>query len=56
MNNEVYKIIGVIDAKTFYGKGISVVRFDSSKALISQIQDAIAKTGYKVTGHNIISN
>lgn len=55
VNNEVYKITGVTDAKTFYGKGISVVRFDSSKATIGQIQEAIAKTGYKVTGHNIIN-
>ncbi len=55
VNNELYKVMGVIDAGTFYGKGISIVRFDSSKASIGQIQGAIAKTGYKVTGHNLIN-
>lgn len=52
VNNELYKVKGVIDAKTFYGKGLSTVKFDSSKATIEQLKNAINATGYKVVSAN----
>jgi copper chaperone CopZ len=48
VNNELFKVAGVIDAQTFYAKGTSVVKYDKSKATIEQLQNAIANTGYKV--------
>lgn len=48
VNNELYKISGVIDAQTFYEKGTSIVKFDSSKAKTQQLKAAIENTGYKV--------
>ncbi len=50
VNNELYKVAGVIDAQTFYGKGTSIVKYDTSKATVDQLKNAIAQTGYKVTG------
>lgn len=48
VNNELYKVAGVIDAKTFYDKGISIVKYDTLKVTIDQLRYAIAQTGYKV--------
>lgn len=48
VNNELHKVSGVLDAHTFYDKGLSVVKFDGSKATIQQLQIAIENTGYKV--------
>lgn len=53
VNNELYKLAGVIDAQTFYGKGTSIVKFDKSKTTVEQLETAIAKTGYKVISHTI---
>lgn len=55
VNNELYKVQGVIDAQTFYNKGTSIVKFDTSKASVSQLKDAIAKTGYQVTNYQILN-
>ena len=53
VNNELYKVAGVIDAQTFYGKGTRIVKFDQSKTTVEQLETAIAKTGYKVISHTI---
>lgn len=48
VNNELYKVKGVIDAQTFYNKGTSIVKYDKSKVSVEQLKNAIAHTGYKV--------
>lgn len=48
VNNELYKVSGVIDAKTSYDKGQSVVQYDSTIANVTQLQKAMADIGYKV--------
>ena len=53
VNNELYKVAGVIDAQTFYGKGTSIVKFDKSKTTVQQLETAIAKPGYKVISYTI---
>ena len=53
VNNELYKVAGVIDAQTFYGKGTSIVKFDKSKTTVQQLETAIGKTGYKVISNTI---
>ncbi len=53
VNNELYKVTGVIDAQTFYNKGTSIVKYDKSKATVDQLKNAIAQTGYKVTDYTI---
>lgn len=55
VNNELYKVPGVIDAKTFYDKGTSVIKFDKSKATVEQLKNAIASTGYKVTNYQLLN-
>lgn len=55
VNNELYKIGGVIDAQTFYAKGTSIVKFDKSKASVEQLKNAIAKTGYQVTNYELLN-
>jgi len=55
VNNELYKVKGVIDAQTFYDKGISIVKFDKSKATIDQLKTAIDATGYKVTDYKLVN-
>lgn len=55
VNNELYKVNGVIDAQTFYAKGISVVKFDKTKATPEQLKKAIAKTGYEVTDYQLLN-
>ncbi len=53
VNNELYKVTGVIDAQTFYDKGISIVKYDKTKATVEQLKNAIAQTGYTVTDYTI---
>lgn len=55
VNNELYKVSGVIDAQTFYDKGTSIVKFDKSKATVEQLKSAIAQTGYKVTNYQLLN-
>ncbi|GAC1585894.1 MAG: hypothetical protein NVS3B19_03910 [Ginsengibacter sp.] len=52
VNNELFKVDGVTDANTFYGKGISIVKYDTSVASIGQLRTAISSTGYKVVSVN----
>ena len=55
VNNEIYKVLGVIDAQTFYDKGTSIVKFDKSKTTVEQLKNAIAKTGYTVTNYELLN-
>lgn len=55
VNNELYKVSGVIDAQTFYAKGTSIVKFDKSKATIEQLKNAISQTGYIVTNYELLN-
>ena len=55
MNNELYKVAGVIYAQTFYDKGTSIVKYDTSKATVEQLKMAIAQTSYKVTDYQLLS-
>ncbi len=55
VNNELYKIAGVIDAQTFYGKGTSIVKYDTSKATVDQLKNAISQTGYRVTNYKLLN-
>lgn len=55
VNNELYKVAGVIDAQTFYDKGTSIVKYDTSKATVDQLKNAIAQTGYKVTDYQLLN-
>ncbi|MGI8600834.1 MAG: mercuric transport protein MerTP [Chitinophagaceae bacterium] len=48
VNNELHKVPGVMDAQTAYHKGTSMVKFDSSKATVTQLKTAIENTGYNV--------
>ncbi|MBS1751585.1 mercuric transport protein MerTP [Niabella sp. W65] len=56
VNNELYKVSGVINAQTYYAKGTSIVKFDKSKASVEQLKSAIAKTGYEVTNYQLLNN
>lgn len=55
VNNELYKVAGVMDAQTFYAKGTSIVKYDKSKATVDQLKNAIAQTGYKVTDYKLLN-
>ncbi|HWJ25728.1 MAG TPA: mercuric transport protein MerTP [Flavisolibacter sp.] len=55
VNNELYKVPGVIDVQTHYAKGITVVKFDRAKATAEQLKNAIAKTGYEVTNYQLLN-
>jgi copper chaperone CopZ len=44
VNSELSKVPGMIDANTAYAKGVSVLKFDKSKATVAQLKEAIAKT------------
>lgn len=56
VNNELHKVAGVIDAKTFYDKGTSIVKYDKSKATVEQLKNAIAQTGYKIVDYKLLSD
>ncbi len=55
VNNELFKVNGVIDAQTFYNKGTSIVKFDKSKSSVEQLKNAIAQTGYQVTNYKLLN-
>lgn len=55
VNNQLYKVVGVINAQTFYNKGISTVKFDKSKASVEQLKNAIAQTGYQVVSYKLLN-
>ncbi len=49
---EVNKLEGVINASASYENKNAIVQFDNSKATLSQIENAINGTGYKVISSN----
>ena len=53
VNSELYKVNGVIDAKTSYGEGQSIVKYDTTKTVPEQLKEAIGHTGYKVISYQI---
>jgi len=55
VNNELHKVAGVIDAQTFFDKGTSIVKYDTSKATVAQLKNAIAQTGYQVTDYKLLN-
>ena len=55
VNNEVFKVKGVLAYKTSYALKNSLVTFDKSKVDVKTIEAAINKTGYKVTAYKLIS-
>ena len=56
VNSQLSKVPGVIQAQTSYAKRNAVVRFDHTKTSVQQLQDAIAKTGYKVVATKLQTN
>lgn len=55
VNNELYKIEGVMDAQTLYQKSISIVKFDRLKTTVEQLKNAIVQTGYEVTNYKLLN-
>lgn len=54
VNNELAKVAGVLAYQTSYDTESSLVSFDASKVGMRDIEKAINKTGYQVTGHQIM--
>jgi len=48
VNHEVNKLTGIISSNVSYENGKAVIEFDNSKTNISEIENAINSTGYKV--------
>ena len=48
INNSVNKIDGVIQIKTSFKKGVSVIEFDSTKTNINNIKEVIQSKGYVI--------
>jgi mercuric ion transport protein len=56
VNNELSKLTGVLAYKTSYTSKSSLVTFDKSKVDVKPIEAAINKTGYKVTGYELLNS
>lgn len=50
VNYEVNKLTGIIKTTVSYENGNAIIEFDQTKTDIDQIEQAIGKTGYSVTG------
>lgn len=48
INNSVNKIDGVLQIKTSFKKGVSVIKFDSTKTNINDIKEVIQSKGYVI--------
>lgn len=48
VNHAVNELTGIIDIKTSYSDGNAIVKFDSTKASIEDIEQAVNSTGYVV--------
>jgi mercuric ion transport protein len=55
VNNQLSKLAGVISYKTSYALRNSIVSFDKAKVDVKTIEAAINKTGYRVTGYQLIT-
>ncbi|NIA29910.1 MAG: mercuric transport protein MerTP [Actinobacteria bacterium] len=53
INKAVSKVSGIIKVKSDYKTGSAVVRFDSSKASVAEIVNAVNAAGYKVEGKDV---
>ena len=49
VNHEVNKLNGIVNSKTSYENGNSIIEFDETKTNELEIEKAINATGYKVT-------
>lgn len=56
INNELSKVNGIIEAKTSYKEGSSIIKFDRSITNIDTIVNAVNRTGYTVKEKIIIQN
>lgn len=54
VNSELSKVPGIVDHKTSYKEGISIVIFDKSKTDLDSIIKAINATGYSASNYSII--
>lgn len=52
IENDVYKLDGIINVDANYEKANAKVKFDQTKVNLTQIEEAINGTGYKVVGMN----
>lgn len=50
INHEVNKLAGIIRTTASYENGNAIIEFDSAKTNINEIEQAIGKTGYSVSG------
>ena len=48
IESEVNKLDGIMDAKSNYEKGNTIVKYDKTKVTNNEIEEAIGKTGYKI--------
>lgn len=53
VTHEVSNLTGVIESKASYELGNAVVSFDERQTGLARIEDAINRTGYKVTGRSV---
>jgi copper chaperone CopZ len=51
---EINKLAGIINTSVSYEKGNALVEFDQTKTTLGDIEKAISKTGYTVTGKTAI--
>ncbi|MCA6438421.1 MAG: mercuric transport protein MerTP [Chitinophagaceae bacterium] len=56
VNSELAKVKGVVQYKTSYERGNSIVKFDNSKTSVDSIVKSINKIGYKVISQTVINN
>ncbi len=56
INNELSKVSGVIESKTSYKEGCSIIKFDRSATNVDTLINVINRTGYTVTEKLIIQN
>ena len=49
VNHEVNKLHGIIKSKASFENGNAVIKYDKTKTNVTEIENAIKSTGYKVT-------
>jgi len=49
INHSVYKLDGILNIKSSYESGNSVIEFDNSKTSIEEIENSVNATGYSIT-------
>jgi copper chaperone CopZ len=56
VNSQLSKVNGVVKSVPSYAQQNTLVQFDTTKLTIQQLQQAIAKIGYKVTNTKLETN